>query len=294
IAASAADLLLTVVMWHGYPGGIGYEARARWIPALGAGYHVGVDGLSLPLIAMTALLFLSCAVCSARRATRARPYAALFLALQTVCTGLFAALDLLLFFVFFDLSIAGMYFVIAGWGHGDRHRSALRFFLYTFLGSLALLLGSIGVGGLVGAVLTAPVNRLLGVRWALFLDLVGTILMMVVPAVFPRAWAVGVAAFAGGMGGTLWTVNSRTLAQMIVPDRLLGRYSAASRLLSWGTLPIGAGLAGLLAELAGVRAAFAGFAVLAVLPIVPFLLTVTEGELSVARRESEIDHVIPG
>ncbi|MFC3982324.1 MFS transporter [Streptosporangium jomthongense] len=157
-----------------------------------------------------------------------------------------------------------------------------------------LLLGSIGVGGLAGAVLTGPVNRLLGVRWALFLDLVGTILMMVVPAALPQAWAVGAAAFLGGMGGTLWTVNSRTLAQLIVPDHLLGRYSAASRLLSWGTLPVGAGLAGLLAELAGVRAAFAGFAVLAVVPVVPFLRTVTEGELSAARRESEIDHVIPG
>lgn len=145
IAATAVDLLLTAMMWHGYRGGIGYETRARWIPALGAGYHVGVDGLSLPLVAMTALLFLACAVYSARRTTRARPYAALFLGLQTVCTGLFAALDLLLFFVFFDLSIAGMYFVIAGWGHGDRYRSALRFFLYTFLGSLALLLGFIGL-----------------------------------------------------------------------------------------------------------------------------------------------------
>ncbi|GAA3069833.1 NADH-quinone oxidoreductase subunit N [Streptosporangium carneum] len=145
IAASAADLLLTAVMWLGYGGGIGYEARARWIPSLGAGYHVGVDGLSLPLIAMTALLFLVCAVYSSGRTERVRQYAALFLALQTVCTGLFAALDLLLFFVFFDLSIVGMYFVIVGWGHGDRARSALRFFLYTFLGSLALLLGFIGL-----------------------------------------------------------------------------------------------------------------------------------------------------
>ncbi|MFC7583237.1 NuoM family protein [Nonomuraea antimicrobica] len=58
---------------------------------------------------------------------------------------MFSALDLLLFFVFFDLAIVGMYFVIVGWGHGDRARSALKFFLYTFLGSLALLLGFIGL-----------------------------------------------------------------------------------------------------------------------------------------------------
>ena len=70
---------------------------------------------------------------------------ALFLFMQTTCMGVFAAQDLIVFFVFFDLSIVGMYFVIAGWGHGDNRRSALKFFLYTFLGSLALLLGFIGL-----------------------------------------------------------------------------------------------------------------------------------------------------
>ncbi|MER6946138.1 NADH-quinone oxidoreductase subunit M [Nonomuraea sp. NPDC000554] len=145
VAASAVDLALVVRMWAGHRGGLGYEERLRWMPSVGAGYHVGVDGLSLPLIAMTALLFLLCAGYSLREPRRPRAYAALFLFLQTVSTGLFAALDLLLFFVFFDLSIVGMYFVIVGWGHGDRARSALKFFLYTFLGSLALLLGFIGL-----------------------------------------------------------------------------------------------------------------------------------------------------
>ncbi|WP_327090778.1 NADH-quinone oxidoreductase subunit M [Nonomuraea sp. NBC_01738] len=145
VAATTADLALTGIMWAGYRGGIGYETRLRWIPSVGAGYHVGVDGLSLPLIAMSALLFLLCAVYSWRETARPRAYAALFLFLQTVSIGLFAALDLLLFFVFFDLSIVGMYFVIVGWGHGDRARSALKFFLYTFLGSLVLLLGFIGL-----------------------------------------------------------------------------------------------------------------------------------------------------
>ncbi|TDD21495.1 complex I subunit 4 family protein [Nonomuraea diastatica] len=145
IATSAADLALVTIMWDGYTGGIGYETRLRWIPSVGAGYHVGVDGMSLPLIALTALLFLLCAVYSLKESRRPRSYAALFLFLQTVAQGLFAALDLLLFFVFFDLSIVGMYFVIAGWGHGERGRSALKFFLYTFLGSLALLLGLIGL-----------------------------------------------------------------------------------------------------------------------------------------------------
>ncbi|MEV0967970.1 MFS transporter [Microtetraspora glauca] len=142
------------------------------------------------------------------------------------------------------------------------------------------LISGIGLGGLAGAGLVSVINRLLGVRWALFADLVGTFLMMGVPAVFPAAWAVAAAAFAGGMGGTLWTVNARTIAQALVPDRLLGRYGAAARLLGWGTLPLGAALGGLLAEIFGLRAAFALFAVtVAMLPI-PFLRTVTTAELA--------------
>ncbi|MER7544523.1 NADH-quinone oxidoreductase subunit M [Spirillospora sp. NPDC127506] len=147
IAVALAEVALVTWMWvsHGTGAGTSYETSTRWIPSVGAGYHVGVDGLSLPLLALTAVLFAACAVYSLRQARRPRAFAVLFLFLETVCLGLFAALDLLLFFVFFDLSIVGMYFVILLWGHGDRSRSALKFFLYTFLGSLVLLLGFIGL-----------------------------------------------------------------------------------------------------------------------------------------------------
>ncbi|MGH3242104.1 MAG: complex I subunit 4 family protein [Spirillospora sp.] len=147
IAAGVAELALVLGMWvaHGTGGGVSFETNARWIPSVRAGYHVGVDGLSLPLLALTAVLFTACAVYSLRQTRRVRTFAMLFLFLETVCLGLFAALDLLLFFVFFDLSIVGMYFVILLWGHEDRARSALKFFLYTFLGSLVLLLGFIGL-----------------------------------------------------------------------------------------------------------------------------------------------------
>ncbi|SDG07078.1 NADH-quinone oxidoreductase subunit M [Blastococcus aurantiacus] len=156
VAVSAVDLALIGWMWWRYaadsePGpagvvdGIGYEVDLRWIPTVDAGYHIGVDGLSLPLLALTGVLFLACALWSLREPDRPRTYAALFLFLQTASLGTFAALDLILFFVFFDLTIVGMYFVIAGWGHGNAQRSALKFFLYTFIGSLALLIGFIGL-----------------------------------------------------------------------------------------------------------------------------------------------------
>ena len=148
IGISAADLALVVAAWAGYDprGGFGWTEDVAWIPTAGVRYQVGVDGLSLPLIAMTAVLFLAVAAWSLRETRRVKSYVCLFLFLQTVSLGLFAALDLILFFLFFDLSIVGMYFVIAGWGHGDRARAAaLKFFLYTFIGSLALLLGFIGL-----------------------------------------------------------------------------------------------------------------------------------------------------
>jgi len=150
VGTTVADLALVVALVARYRtpagGGLAFEERVRWIPSVGSSYHVGVDGLSLPLVALTAVVFCACSVHGWREGRRPRQLAALFLALQTTCLGLFAAQDLIVFFVFFDLSIVGMYAAIAGWGHGrDAGRSALQFFLYTFLGSLALLLGFIGL-----------------------------------------------------------------------------------------------------------------------------------------------------
>ncbi len=149
VVVSALDLALIVAVWIRYqspaPGTLAFEEQVPWIPGVDSSYHVGVDGLSLPLIAMSAIIFLSCAVYALRQGERPRIQAALFLFLQSVSLGVFVAADLILFFVFFDLSIVAMYFVIAGWGHGHAARSALKFFLYTFLGSLALLAGFIGL-----------------------------------------------------------------------------------------------------------------------------------------------------
>jgi NADH-quinone oxidoreductase subunit M len=152
VVVTGVELALAVVLWLRYDGGpglvggIAYERDVAWIPTVDSGYHVGLDGLSLPLVALTTGLFFACALYSLSQTDRPRTFAALFLFLETTCLGLFASLDLILFFVFFDLSIVAMYFVIAGWGHGPSHRaSALKFFLYTFVGSLALLVGFLGL-----------------------------------------------------------------------------------------------------------------------------------------------------
>ncbi len=149
VVTTLVEVALVATVWSRYDapprGGLALEEQVPWIPGIGASYHVGLDGLSLPLVAMSAVVFAACAVFALTEQRRPRVQAALFLALETTCLGLFAAADLVLFFVFFDLSLVGMYLSIHGWGHGEKRRSALLFFLYTFLGSLALLVGFIGL-----------------------------------------------------------------------------------------------------------------------------------------------------
>ena len=149
LAVAAVPLALMVVAWLAFDGdgGGGFELveSVRWIPTLGVGYKVGVDGVSLPLAAMTALLFVAAMAYPAEVQGRPRQYYAAFLLLESASLGVFLALDLFLFYVFFDVSLVGMYFLIAVWGHGDSQRSALKFFLYTLAGSLAMLLAILGL-----------------------------------------------------------------------------------------------------------------------------------------------------
>ena len=147
IATSAVTLGLSAVIWSRgiVPGGFAQVEEITWIEAIGAAYRVGVDGFSLPLIGLTALLFLLSFLYQAKSGDRARSFVILMLMLETASLGTFAALDALLFYVFFEVSLVSMYFMIAGWGEADRQRAALMFFLYTLLGSLPLLLAILGM-----------------------------------------------------------------------------------------------------------------------------------------------------
>lgn len=142
ILVSGLTLAGSVVMWVRGVSEAGFSQveEIEWIPSLGAAYRVGVDGISLPLVLLTTLLFFFSFVFSAHIAERARAYVALMLLMETACLGVFVALDAVLFYVFFEVSLVGMYFIISGWGYAERQRAALTFFLYTLLGSLPLLL----------------------------------------------------------------------------------------------------------------------------------------------------------
>ena len=142
LVASGFALLGALAIWIRGVDGTGFSQveEAAWIPSLEVAYRVGVDGVSLPLVLLTAVLFFVSLIFSITVTDRAASYVALFLLLETACLGVFVSLDLILFYVFWEITLVGMYFIIAGWGYEDRQRAALIFFVYTLLGSLPLLL----------------------------------------------------------------------------------------------------------------------------------------------------------
>ncbi|BEL10065.1 NADH-quinone oxidoreductase subunit M [Actinoplanes sichuanensis] len=107
-----------------------------WVPALGLEFHLGVDGVSYPLIVLTGLLTVLCCAYTPKKGL-----AALLLILEVGVLGTFLALDLILFFLFFEVVLLPMYAVIAGWGGPNRRAAARKFVLYTLAGSVLLLLG---------------------------------------------------------------------------------------------------------------------------------------------------------
>jgi len=141
--AAAVPLALLVVAWIRFqPAGPRFQLveDLSWIPSLGVGWRLGVDGIALAVATMSALVFAAAAAYPVDTKGRARQYYAWLLFLEGVSLGVFLALDLLLFYVFFDLGLVGMFFLIGRWGHGDARRAAIKFFLYTLAGSLTMLL----------------------------------------------------------------------------------------------------------------------------------------------------------
>lgn len=136
IAAAAFD--------YGRAGRMQLQVDREWVPGLDLRFHLGVDGISLPLVVLTALLTFLCFVYLLRHRPaqgRLTELSFTLLVLEVGMIGTFLALDLLLFFVFFEIVLIPMYFVIAVWGGTERRAAAVKFILYTLLGSAVLLLG---------------------------------------------------------------------------------------------------------------------------------------------------------
>jgi NADH-quinone oxidoreductase subunit M len=119
-----------------------FVEKASWIPTLGATYHIGIDGLGLLLVMLTTLLGFIAILSSWNAITdRLKEYYCFFLLLQTAMLGVFMALDFLLFFIFWETVLVPMYFIIAIWGGPRRGYAAMKFIIYTLIGSVLMFLG---------------------------------------------------------------------------------------------------------------------------------------------------------
>ncbi|MCY4134343.1 MAG: NADH-quinone oxidoreductase subunit M [bacterium] len=148
-AATGALTLWLMAAFDKHDGGFQFTQLTEWIDSAGISWHVGVDGISLFLVVLTGLLF-PIAIVACDPPHDAKAYYIWMLVLETGCLGVFLALDLVLFFLFFEIVLIPMYFLIGSWGHENRKYAATKFFLFTMLGSALML-----VGMLVLALLTA-------------------------------------------------------------------------------------------------------------------------------------------
>ena len=148
LGAAAATLACAGILWSGYEragASLQWRERLEWIPSIGASYDVAVDGVSLPLIALAALLLALVMLYTLHQRDRPKLHAFLFLVMATGLMGVFAARDLLLFYLFFEVALVPLYFIIGIWGEAERRYAAMKFFLYTRAGSLAMLLSFLGL-----------------------------------------------------------------------------------------------------------------------------------------------------
>ncbi len=146
LAIAGLELFISaLLLWNFVPhsADIQFAERVPWIPAIGTSYHLGVDGINVLFIPLTAFLTVLIMVYSWERGKILfKPYFMSLLALEGTMVGIFASLDLILFFVFWELMLIPSYFLIKLWGPGpERHYAALKYVLYTLTGSVLMLVG---------------------------------------------------------------------------------------------------------------------------------------------------------
>jgi NADH-quinone oxidoreductase subunit M len=143
VATLGVSIALIALFDYDKTGDLQYEADKSWIDVISSRYHIGIDGISLPLLALTALITLMCVIYSWNHFPEPhnpKAFLALTLLLETGMIGTFAAQDLILFFIFFELVLLPMFFMIGVWGGPNRVYASIKFFLFTLFGSALMLL----------------------------------------------------------------------------------------------------------------------------------------------------------
>lgn len=142
--ASLIPFGLSIYLWLNFKSdvsGYQFDVQYTWYAAIGSSLHLGMDGLSLTMVMLTTFLTPLALLASFGISDRVKAYMMLFLFLETGMLGVFMAVDLLIFFVFWEIGLVPMYFLINQWGSANRNYASLKFMIYTMGGSLGLLLG---------------------------------------------------------------------------------------------------------------------------------------------------------
>ena len=148
IAASAASFVLAWTLLASFnqaTSALQFVERLSWVPEMGMTYVMGVDGLSFPMVLLTSLMSLVAMVASTRITERVKAYFAWLLVLETAMLGVFMAQDWFLFYMFYEITLIPMFFLIGIWGGRNKGQASMSFFLYTLGGSIFMLLGIIAV-----------------------------------------------------------------------------------------------------------------------------------------------------
>ena len=163
LAAAVAALVLTLLAVAGFDmttAAMQFQEKTPWIEAFSINYHLGVDGLSLPLIALTALTTVIVVIAGWTIKDRVSQYMGAFLILSGLMSGMFAALDAMLFYVFFEAMLVPMFLIIGIWGGPNRIFATIKFFLFTFFGSVFMLVGLIWLYLQSGSFAVADLHQL--------------------------------------------------------------------------------------------------------------------------------------
>jgi NADH-quinone oxidoreductase subunit M len=175
LLTSLATFLISLLLWVRFDStkaGFQFEEKLAWVPELNIGYHMGIDGISLFFVLLSTLLTPICVLASWESVqTRVKEYMVAFLVLETFMVGMFCALDLALFYVFFEGVLIPMFLIIGVWGGKRRVYAAFKFFLYTLLGSVLMLLAIIAIYWQIGTtdIPTAFEKLNLPFRWQFWL-----------------------------------------------------------------------------------------------------------------------------
>ncbi|MGE3842355.1 MAG: NADH-quinone oxidoreductase subunit M [Vicinamibacterales bacterium] len=149
LGVSLLTFVATLALWRGFdPGGAEYQfvERTPWIPTFGIDYYVGIDGISLLLIVLTAFLTPVALLSSwGSVKKKVKEFSIFMLLLECAMIGVFASLDLFLFYIFWDFMLIPMYFLIGVWGYDRRIYAAVKFILFTMAGSVLMLIAIIGL-----------------------------------------------------------------------------------------------------------------------------------------------------